>query len=144
MSNERGSLRNSLTSAFRPQVSDEYAERTLLDGRTITGSESPAEVVPNPIPERPELASLPSIARTTPTSSLQLASNLLTSESRLRPRSSLNQEPNRMISFRCPIGMAEELARKAKYSNLTIQDVLAEGLRLVLPQIPEPPAGHRR
>jgi hypothetical protein len=147
MSNERGSLRTSLAGAFKPRVSDQEAERLLLDGRTITEPEpDPAAVQEalEPPPAAPAAKlSTPERATTLQTPSLQPVSNLWTSESRLRPKSPLNQEPNKMVSFRCPMAMADELSRKAKYSNLSLQDVLAEGLRLVLAQLPEPPAGSR-
>ncbi len=59
----------------------------------------------------------------------------------LSPRPLLQREPERQLSFRCPVSLAAELQRKARYNQLEQQQILKEGLRRVLAELSDPPEG---
>lgn len=118
--NERGSLRTAFTN-FNRHDSDKEAELKLL-GRTV----DPATEEPPPVPE-PSANSYP------------VATESLTSG--LMPRPLLQREAVRQLSFRCPVSLASELRRKAAFNQLEQQQIIVEGLKRVLAELSDPPAG---
>lgn len=71
--------------------------------------------------------------------STQVATSQLPSGSSLHPRPLLHREAVRQLSFRCPHSLATELRRKAAYNQLEQQQVIIEGLKRVLTELPDPP-----
>ena len=61
------------------------------------------------------------------------------SSSGLRPRPLLRREAVRQLSFRCLQSIAAELRRKATFNQLEQQEIIVEGLRRVLAELPTPP-----
>jgi hypothetical protein len=59
----------------------------------------------------------------------------------LTPRPLLQKEPVRQLSFRCPSSIAAELRRKAAFNQLEQQEIIIEGIKRVLSELPEPPQG---
>lgn len=57
----------------------------------------------------------------------------------LTPRPLLRREAVRQLSFRCPLSVAAELRRKAAFNQLEQQEIIVEGLRRVLAELPTPP-----
>jgi hypothetical protein len=55
------------------------------------------------------------------------------------PRPLLRREAVRQLSFRCPVSIAAELRRKAAFNQLEQQEIIVEGLRRVLAELPTPP-----
>lgn len=51
------------------------------------------------------------------------------------------REAVRQLSFRCPVSLAGELRRKAAFNQLEQQEIIIEGIRRVLAELEEPPAG---
>ena len=115
--NERGSLKAAFTNFHKPE-SDAEAERKLL-GRTIEGDAAAPE------------AQLPS--------SYQGATSKLAGG--LHPRPLVQREAVRQLSFRCGVSMAAELKRKAAFNQLEQQEIIVEGIKRVLLDLPDPPAG---
>ena len=58
----------------------------------------------------------------------------------LIPKPLLHREPVRQLSFRCGVSLANELKRKAAFNQLEQQEIIAEGIRRVLAELPDPPA----
>lgn len=119
--NERGSLRAAFTNFNRPE-SEKEAEIKLL-GRTAEGA-APA---PPPTLEPPQ--------------SYPVATNPPPTTSGLTPRPLLQREPVRQLSFRCPVPLASELRRKAAFNQLEQQQIIVEGIKRVLAELPDPPEG---
>lgn len=113
----RGGLKAAFT-GFKADA-DKEAERKLL-GRTV-------EAAPPASPEH--------------SSSYQIATNQLQAVGGLTPRPLLQREPVRQMSFRCPLSLAAELRRKAAFNQLEQQEIIAEGIRRVLIDLPDPPPG---
>lgn len=118
--NDRGGLKSAFLNFKKPE-DDRVAELKLL-GRTV---EEPAELSA----EEPK-----SMA-----SSYQVATSALPAVSGLQPRPLTQREAVRQLSFRCPHSLATELRRKAAYNQLEQQQVIIEGLRRVLAELPDPP-----
>jgi hypothetical protein len=130
--NERGSLRAAFTNFNRPEAEKE-AELKLL-GRTVEAS--PAEEPPKAeAPQSYQVATspAPSAAAPAPAGSAPIGG--------LTPRPLLQREPVRQLSFRCPVLLASELRRKAAFNQLEQQQIIVEGIKRVLAELPEPPEG---
>lgn len=121
--NDRGSLRAAFTNFNRPEAEKE-AELKLL-GRTV---DPPVPPDP-PKPEQPQSYPVATSAAPAPTTG------------GLTPRPLLQREPVRQLSFRCPIPLASELRRKAAFNQLEQQQIIVEGIKRVLAELPEPPEG---
>jgi hypothetical protein len=119
--NERGSLRAAFTN-FNRAESEKEAERKLL-GRTV----EPAEPEP-PKPEPPQNYPVATAPVAAPTSGLT-------------PRPLLQREAVRQLSFRCPVQLASELRKKAAFNQLEQQQIIVEGIKRVLAELPDPPEG---
>jgi hypothetical protein len=124
--NERGGLKAAFTN-FNRQESDKEAERKLL-GRTV---DQPADAPPTAIPEIPAVTLPDSYQPATP----------VVTPAGLTPRPLLHREVLRQLSFRCPLTLAAELRKKAAFNQLEQQQIIVEGIRRVLAELPEPPAG---
>lgn len=59
----------------------------------------------------------------------------------LTPKPLLHREAVRQLSFRCPASVAGELRRKAAFNQLEQQEIIIEGIKRVLLELPDPPAG---
>lgn len=112
--NDRGGLKAAFTNFNRPDA-DKEAELKLL-GRTV---EQPVK------PEPPQ--------------SYQIATNPVP-PSGLTPRPLLQREAVRQLSFRSPVSLASELRRKAAFNQLEQQQIIVEGIKRVLAELPDPPA----
>lgn len=55
----------------------------------------------------------------------------------LRPL--LQREAVRQLSFRCPVSLAFELRKKAAFNQLEQQQIIVEGIKRVLAELPDPP-----
>jgi hypothetical protein len=55
----------------------------------------------------------------------------------LRPL--LQREAVRQLSFRCPVSLASELRKKAAFNQLEQQQIIVEGIKRVLAELPDPP-----
>lgn len=120
---ERGGLKAAFTNFNKPDAERE-AELKLL-GRTV-------DAVPAMEPPAPSVDS----------HSYQVAtSQPAVNTGGLTPRPLLQREAVRQLSFRCPISLAGELRRKAVFNQLEQQEILIEGIKRVLAELPEPPAG---
>jgi hypothetical protein len=53
----------------------------------------------------------------------------------------MQREATRQLSFRCGISLSAELRRKAAFNQLEQQQIIIEGLKRVLAELPSPPAG---
>ena len=115
--NERGGLRAAFTNFNRPDA-DKEAELKLL-GRTVEPPPAP--------PPKPE-----------PPQSYQTATNPVP-PSGLTPRPLLQREAVRQLSFRCPVSLASELRKKAAFNQLEQQQIIVEGIKRVLAELPDPP-----
>jgi len=119
----RGGLKAAFSQFRRVEEAEGEAERKLL-GRTAEGP-SPAEKA---------------IATVEVSGSYQPATYPLSGSSLIaRPR--IEREAVRQLSFRCPVSLAVELRRKAALNQLEQQEILIEGLRRVLAELPSPPDG---
>jgi len=118
--------------AFRRPDDDEAAERKLL-GRMIetTPAEAGAVTDNQPVTSASYQVATSQMASTA-------AAVLVTG---LTPRPMVQREPERQLSFRCPVSLAAELQRKARYNQLEQQQILKEGLRRVLAELADPPDG---
>jgi hypothetical protein len=123
--NERGSLRAAFTNFNRPDAEKE-AELKLL-GRTVE-------------PTAPEPATKP-VTTVEPPQSYPVATSTATATSGLTPRPLLQREAVRQLSFRCPVGLASELRRKAAFNQLEQQQIIVEGIKRVIAELPDPPEG---
>lgn len=119
---ERGGLKAAFSN-FNKADADRDAEMKLL-GRTVDeaqGREDP------PGPER---------------DSYQVAaSQPVHTTGGLIPRPLLQREAVRQLSFRCPVSTAADLRRKAAFNQLEQQEIIVEGIKRVLAELPGPPAG---
>lgn len=120
--NDRGGLRAAFSNFNRPE-SDKEAELKLL-GRTVEPS-----VPEPPKPEPPQSYPVATTAATNPPAS------------GLTPRPLLQREPVRQLSFRCPVALASELRKKAAFNQLEQQQIIVEGIKRVLAELPDPPEG---
>jgi hypothetical protein len=120
---ERGSLKAAFMN-FNKAESDKEAELKLL-GRTIEEEKPPALPALSP----PEA------------NSYQVATTQQGQSGNLIPRPLLQREAVRQMSFRCPVSIAGELKRKATFNQLEQQEIIVEGIRRVLAELPDPPPG---
>lgn len=120
---DRGGLKAAFTNFKHPDV-DKEAELKLL-GRTIEE------------PQIPPDATLPSSSR----SYQVVTTRTALPATGLTPRPLLQREAVRQLSFRCPISTAAELRRKAAFNQLEQQEIIIEGIKRVLIDLPEPPPG---
>jgi hypothetical protein len=111
---ERGGLKAAFTNFNRPDPEKE-AEKKLL-GREVV------EVPPAASPVQP-------------------ASSYPVATGGLVPRPLLQREAVRQLSFRCPVSTATELRRKSAFNQLEQQEIIIEGIRRVLLELPDPPEG---
>jgi hypothetical protein len=118
--NERGGLKAAFSNFNRDP--EKEAELKLL-GRIV---ESPA----------PEPPAKPEPAQTYPAAAAQPVG-----ASGLTPRPLLQREPVRQLSFRCPVTLASELRRKAAFNQLEQQQIIVEGIKRVMAELPDPPEG---
>jgi len=119
---DRGGLRAAFT-GFNRSDADGEAELKLL-GRTIE-KEQPRTISSPPAPGSYEVAtSMPTLSATG-----------------LTPRPLLQREVVRQLSFRCPVSTAAELKRKASFNQLEQQEIIVEGIKRVLIDLPDPPSG---
>jgi hypothetical protein len=120
--NERGSLRAAFTNFNRSEAEKE-AELKLL-GRTVdTG-----HIQQVPTADAPQSYQVA-------TSGIPVAAGGLT------PRPLLQREAVRQLSFRCPVPLASDLRRKAAFNQLEQQQIIIEGIKRVLAELPDPPEG---
>lgn len=122
--NDRGGLRAAFTNFNRPETEKE-AELKLL-GRTVestttVAAEQPPKADVQPPPSYP-------VATTPPAGGLT-------------PRPLLQREAVRQLSFRCPVALASELRKKAAFNQLEQQQIIVEGIKRVLAELPDPPDG---
>jgi hypothetical protein len=120
---DRGGLKAAFTNFNKPDA-DREAEMKLL-GRTI-GGQQPA----------PEIPATPFV----PTDSYQVATTQPQAGG-LTPKPLLQREAVRQLSFRCPVSIAAELRRKAAFNQLEQQEIIVEGIKRVLLDLPDPPPG---
>jgi hypothetical protein len=118
--NDRGSLRAAFSNFSRPE-SEKEAELKLL-GRTVD----------SPPPEPPPAAEPPQSYQAAPAP---------TTAGGLTPRPLLQREAVRQLSFRCPVPLASDLRRKAAFNQLEQQQIIIEGIKRVLAELPDPPEG---
>ena len=52
-----------------------------------------------------------------------------------------NREAVRQLSFRCPVLLASDLRKKAAFNQLEQQQIIVEGIKRVLAELPDPPEG---
>ena len=129
--NERGSLRAAFTNFNRPEAEKE-AEIKLL-GRTVE-STPPTEQQPKAeTPQSYHVATSPAQAPAPVPSGPPTGG--------LTPRPLLQREAVRQLSFRCPVLLASELRKKAAFNQLEQQQIIVEGIKRVLAELPDPPEG---
>lgn len=149
--NDRGGLKSAFA-GFKKTV-DEEAELKLL-GRTVEGGGTgqgssagvAAAVVETPsvaitstvVPQSYQTATTPIPAAAAPPPAAARASGVTGG---LIPRPLRQREAVRQLSFRCPVSLAGELRRKAAFNQLEQQEIIVEGIRRVLAELEEPPAG---
>jgi hypothetical protein len=121
---ERGSLKAAFMN-FNKAESDKEAELKLL-GRTI---------------EEEKLPALPASSSSPEANSYQVATTQQVQTGNLIPRPLLQREAVRQMSFRCPVSIAGVLKRKATFNQLEQQEIIVEGIRRVLAELPDPPPG---
>ena len=127
-SNDKAGLMHAF-SRFRKPEDNEEDERKLL-GRL--SEDSASEVFAS------------STAIEDVSGSYQVASErkgLIEPGSGLVPRPLLQREPERQLSFRCPVSLANELQRKARFNQLEQRQIIQEGLKRVLAELSDPPEG---
>jgi hypothetical protein len=122
--NDRGGLRAAFSNFNRTDAEKE-AELKLL-GRTV----DPPPAAEQPKPEPPQSYQ----TATSPPPPTPAGSGLT-------PRPLLQREAVRQLSFRCPVLLASELRRKAAFNQLEQQQIIVEGIKRVLVELPEPPEG---
>ena len=118
---KRGGLKAAFTNFNRPDTEKE-AELKLL-GRTV----EPA------VAEQPQKPEVPQ--------SYQVATSPAAPASGLTPRPLLHREAVRQLSFRCPVLLASDLRKKAAFNQLEQQQIIVEGIKRVLAELPDPPEG---
>lgn len=119
---DRGGLRAAFTN-FKPEA-DKEAEMKLL-GRTV--GEAPVQR------ESGQAAAS--------SQSYPVATSQVSQVGGLTPRPLLQREPVRQLSFRCPQSLAAELRRKASFNQLEQQEIIIEGIKRVVAELPAPPPG---
>lgn len=119
--NNRGGLKAAFSNFNRPDAEKE-AELKLL-GRTVDSSQSPP------------------VQKEDPPQSYPVATSGVASSSGLTPRPLLQREAVRQLSFRSPVQLASELRRKAAFNQLEQQQIIIEGIKRVLAELPDPPEG---
>lgn len=120
---DRGGLKAAFTN-FNNLDADKEAELKLL-GRTIEEQQIPPPVA------------VPSSQHSYQVATTQTGLNV----TGLTPRPLLQREAVRQLSFRCPVSTAAELRRKAAFNQLEQQEIIIEGIKRVLIDLPEPPPG---
>jgi hypothetical protein len=115
---DRGGLKAAFTN-FNRRTADAEAEVKLL-GREVSEPEL-------------ETSQLPATYQVPPSYTAATPSPLV-------PKPLLQREPVRQLSFRCGVSLANELKRKASYNQLEQQEIIAEGIRRVLLELPDPPS----
>ena len=128
--NERGSLRAAFSN-FR-QDADKEAELKLL-GRTVDPP-PPEASAKQPSPE-------PEPAHSYPVATGTGAQPATGPVGGLTPRPLLQREAVRQLSFRCPVQLASELRKKAAFNQPEQQQIIVEGIKRVLAELPDPPQG---
>jgi hypothetical protein len=132
-SNDKAGLKQAFAHMRKPDE-DQEAERKLL-GRII----EPAQAEANGPPEdRMSAGGSYQVATSKAPERYQDQSSAL---SGLTPRPLLQREPERQLSFRCPLSLVAELQRKARFNQLEQQQILKEGLKRVLAELSDPPEG---
>lgn len=116
--NERGGLRAAFTNLNKPD-GDKEAELKLL-GRVIKDEQ-----------EQQAIASKDNYQIATSQPKI----------SGLTPKPLFHREAVRQLSFRCPVSIAGELKQKAAFNQLEQQEIIVEGIKRVLLELPEPPSG---
>jgi hypothetical protein len=132
-SNDRAGLKQAFAHMRKPEE-DQEAERKLL-GRIIEPAQAEANGPPD---DRMSAAGSYQVATSKPPERYQDQSGAL---SGLTPRPLLQREPERQLSFRCPLSLVAELQRKARFNQLEQQQILKEGLKRVLAELSDPPEG---
>lgn len=127
-SNDKAGLMHAF-SRFRKPEEDEEDERKLL-GRLSEASPSEAATSSAAIEEVSGSYSVASERR----APVEPGSGLV-------PRPLLQREPERQLSFRCPVSLANELQRKARFNQLEQRQIIQEGLKRVLAELSDPPEG---
>ena len=115
--NDRGGLKAAFSN-FNKRNTDADAEVRLL-GRQVDAEPLPTSELPGSYQETTRDAAAPT---------------------GLVPKPLLHREPVRQLSFRCGISLANELRRKAAFNQLEQQEIIAEGIRRVLEELPSPPS----
>lgn len=133
--NERGGLRAAFSKFNNPDA-DREAELRLL-GRTVE-EQGIAPVSASPAPATPPTQATPSPQ---PPASYPVATDPLPPVGGLTPKPLLQREAVRQLSFRCPVSIAAELRRKAAFNQLEQQEIIVEGIKRVLRELPDPPPG---
>lgn len=118
---ERGGLKAAFSS-FSQRDAEKEAELKLL-GRTVDNPETSAPLVKSAA------------------ASYQVATTYAPSLSGLTPKPLIHREAVRQLSFRCPVSLASELKRKAAFNQLEQQEIIAEGIKRILLELPDPPPG---
>jgi hypothetical protein len=126
--NERGSLRAAFSN-FNRHDAEKEAELKLL-GRTVE---------PVPAEPAPKAAATPEQPQSYPVATGSASTNQPVGG--LTPRPLLQREAVRQLSFRCPVQLASELRRKAAFNQLEQQQIIVEGIKRVLAELPDPPEG---
>jgi hypothetical protein len=112
---DRGGLKAAFTN-FNKTDADVEAERKLL-GRVIEDDKQSAQS----------------------TDSYPVATYSDHGSGGLTPRPLLQREAVRQLSFRCPVTIAGELKKKAAFNQLEQQEIIVEGIKRVLLELPDPP-----
>lgn len=128
---DRGSLKSAFA-GFRRPTADEEAEQKLL-GRTL-GSEVPEAVAVTAAAAAVSLEVAPQPASTYQLPAVPVVGGLT-------PRPLMQREATRQLSFRCGVSLSAELRRKAAFNQLEQQQIIIEGLKRVLAELPSPPPG---
>jgi hypothetical protein len=112
---DRGGLKAAFTN-FNKTDADVEAERKLL-GRVIEDDKQPVQSM----------------------DSYPVATYSDHGSGGLTPRPLLQREAVRQLSFRCPVTIAGELKKKAAFNQLEQQEIIVEGIKRVLLELPDPP-----
>jgi hypothetical protein len=130
-SNDKAGLKTAFAH-LRKAGDDEEAEQKLLGRTTAATQNQTAQSSADGVKYLPATYQLPAIQ---PARSSGAPGGL-------SPRPLLQQrEAERQLSFRCPISLASELQRKAKFNQLEQQEIIKEGLRRVLSELIDAPEG---
>ena len=133
-SNDKAGLKQAFAHIRKPDE-DQEAERRLL-GRTIES----AQADPNGL--RDERLSVGGSYQGATSNQAEIEHQVRSNApSGLTPRPLLQREPERQLSFRCPVSLVAELQRKARFNQLEQQQILKEGLKRVLAELGDPPEG---